>query len=74
MIRMLFLVIFLLINFSTLALADNPIVFVTQPPHPTDFATINATFGNHQASLYSAPRGGDLYIRYTNGTLKMNQG
>jgi hypothetical protein len=46
------------------------IVFVTQPPHPNDFATINSTFGNHRASLDSAPRGGDLYIRYADGTLK----
>lgn len=46
------------------------IVFVTQPPHPADFATANATFGNHRASVDAIPRGGDLYIRYANGTLK----
>ncbi len=49
---------------------SNPIVFVTQPPHPMDFATVNATFGNQRAPLDSVPRGGDLYIRYANGALK----
>ncbi len=50
--------------------APGDIVFVTQPPLPADFATINAVFGNHRASLEVAPRGGDLYIRYSDGTLK----
>ncbi|MCP9770951.1 hypothetical protein EGI22_23855 [Lacihabitans sp. LS3-19] len=48
----------------------NPIIFCTQVPQPTDFGTSLQTFGNHQASVYSAPRGGDLYIRYTDGSLK----
>ncbi len=48
----------------------NPILFVTQVPNPATFATIGATFGNQEASLYSAPRGGDLWIRYGDGTLK----
>ena len=48
----------------------NPIMFCTQVPNPDGFATCLETFGNHQASMYSAPRGGDLYIRYTDGTLK----
>lgn len=55
---------------NVFAAPNNPIVFVTQPPWPYDFTTINATFGNHRASLDAAPRGGDLYIRYANGTLK----
>lgn len=55
---------------ATSAFALPDIVFVTQPPHPADFATANATFGSHRASLDSIPRGGDLYIRYGNGTLK----
>ena len=37
---------------------------------PSGFGTSLETFGNHQASTYSAPRGGDLYIRYTDGSLK----
>ena len=48
----------------------NPIIFCTQVPQPYDFGTSLQTFGNHQASVYSAPRGGDLYIRYTDGSLK----
>jgi hypothetical protein len=48
----------------------NPIMFCTQVPQPYGFATCLETFGNHQASTFSAPRGGDLYIRYTDGTLK----
>lgn len=55
---------------SRIVFALPDIVFITQPPNPTDFATANATFGNHLATLTSIPRGGDLYIRYADGTLK----
>lgn len=58
---------------SSIALAapcDNPILFVTQVPVPEDFTTIGSTFGNQRASVDSVFRGGDLYIRYPNGTLK----
>lgn len=48
----------------------NPIVFVTQVPQPSDFTTIGSTFGNHQGTIDSVPRGGDLYIRYPDGSLK----
>jgi len=48
----------------------HPILFVTQTPHPNDFTTIVSTFGNHRGHTYSAPRGGDLYIRYPDGTLR----
>lgn len=47
-----------------------PIMFVTQPPIGEDFVTINSTFGNHLPDAYHAGRGGDLWIRYTDGTLK----
>lgn len=47
-----------------------PILFVTQIPIAADFTTIGSVFGNHQASLSSTGRGGDLYIRYPDGTLK----
>jgi len=47
-----------------------PIVFVTQVPVPADFTTIGSTFGHHLPSQASAPRGGDLWIRYTDGTLR----
>jgi len=48
----------------------NPVLFVTQVPLPGDFTTVASTFGNHQGRMDSAPRGGDLWIRYPDGTLK----
>lgn len=48
----------------------NPILFVTQYPVPEDFATIGSVFANHRGSVDVAGRGGDLYIRYPNGTLR----
>lgn len=48
----------------------HPIMFVTQVPVPVDFATIGATFANHLPGLQSVYRGGDLWIRYPNGTLR----
>ena len=47
-----------------------PILFVTQLPIRADFTTIGSTFGNHLPRLNSAGRGGDLWIRYTDGSLK----
>lgn len=47
-----------------------PIMFVTQPPIAEDFTSITSTFGNHQASLSAVGRGGALWIRYPDGTLK----
>ena len=58
---------------SSLQSADplpNPIIFVTQVPVPADFTTIGSVFGNHRATIGSVARGGDLWIRYTDGTLK----
>lgn len=49
---------------------SNPILFVTQVPMEEDFTTIGSTFGNHSAQVDSVPRGGDLWIRYPDGTLK----
>src|SRR6266404_1244173 len=48
----------------------NSILFVTQVPIPADFATIGSVFGNQRATPDSCGRGGDLYIRYPDGTLK----
>ena len=48
----------------------NPILFVTQVPVPQDFATIGTVFANHMSDMQSAARGGDLWIRYPNGTLR----
>ena len=47
-----------------------PVLFVTQVPQPSDFTTIGALFGNHTGSIQSAPRGGSLWIRYPDGTLR----
>jgi hypothetical protein len=48
----------------------HPILFVTQPPLPGDFTTVNAVFGNHRAGVQESTRGGDLWIRYPDGALK----
>ncbi len=49
---------------------SNPILFVTQIPIGFDFTTIGSVFGNHRPAPDSAGRGGDLYIRYPDGTLR----
>jgi len=49
---------------------SNPILFVAQVPIPADFTTIGSTFGNHLTNMQSVARGGDLWIRYPDGTLK----
>src|SRR5262245_14587031 len=46
------------------------ILFVTQVPIPGDFTAIASVFGNHRTDMDSVGRGGDLYIRYPDGTLK----
>lgn len=46
----------------------NPILFVTQYPIGTDFTTIGSVFGNHLSDMQSAGRGGDLWIRYPDGS------
>ena len=46
------------------------VMFVTQVPFGADFASTNATFGNHDPYTGNTPRGGDLYIRYGDGTLR----
>lgn len=48
----------------------HPILFVTQVPIASDFTTVASTFGNHLARIDAVPRGGDLMIRYPDGTLK----
>ncbi len=52
------------------ATPTNPIMFVTQVPVPADFTTIASVFGNHLPDPNSAIRGGDLWIRYPDGTTK----
>ncbi len=52
------------------ATLPNPVMFVTQTPYAGDFAMVNSTFANHKGNSGSAPRGGHLYIRYPDGTLR----
>ena len=49
---------------------NNPIMFVSQLPLAADFAASLATFANHIPGTQNAGRGGDLYIRYQDGSLK----
>src|SRR6185436_1933960 len=55
--------------FSVQAGPTNAILFVSQVPIPGDFTSIASTFGNQKATLDSCGRGGDLYIRYPDGTV-----
>jgi hypothetical protein len=48
----------------------NPILFVTQVPTLADFAARGSTFANHGSRPQQVIRGGDLMIRYPNGTLR----
>ena len=52
------------------AALTNPILFVTQMPIPGDFASIGSVFGNQLGNIETAGRGGDLYIRYPDGSLR----
>jgi hypothetical protein len=51
------------------AVGTYPILFVTQVP-VSGFTTRSSTFGNHSGSWASAPRGGDLMIRYPDGSTR----
>lgn len=46
------------------------VLFVTQTPFGDDFANLMSTFGTHRGAPGSAPRGGDLYVRYSDGSLR----
>jgi hypothetical protein len=48
----------------------NPILFVTQVPVYEDYTTVGSAIGNQGGALDAAPRGGDLMIRYPDGTLR----
>jgi len=51
-------------------MGGNPILFCAQTPNPDDFTTITSTFGSHRGGVDACPRGGDLCIRYPNGTVR----
>ncbi|HEX2749009.1 MAG TPA: hypothetical protein VHM91_13470, partial [Verrucomicrobiales bacterium] len=61
-------------GFSTAALPAHgqslPILFVTQVPPPGVTGTVTSVGGNHLPTVEAAPRGGDLMIRYPDGTLR----
>ena len=50
--------------------ANLPILFVAQVPQADDFGNAFATFGSHGAAMDEVARGGDLMIRYPDGTLR----
>ena len=61
----------LMVNLSFAGtILNNPIMFVTQYPVSADFTTIGSTFGNHKGTIAQVGRGGDLYIQYTDGSLR----
>lgn len=64
------LLLFLTVSLSVHAGPTNSVMFVTQVPIAGDFTSITSTFGNHRSALDSCGRGGDLYIRYPDGTVK----
>lgn len=47
-----------------------PVLFVTHTPSSDDFTSTLAVFGNHSGQPRFARRGGDLWIRYDDGTLR----
>jgi hypothetical protein len=47
-----------------------PILFATQVPLYTDEAARLSAFANHMGGVDQAPRGGDLMLRYPDGTLR----
>ena len=70
LLKALFLITFSVSAFAGSVSINNPIMFVTQFPIADDFATIGSTFANHQSSMQSAARGGDLHIRYPDDTVR----
>jgi hypothetical protein len=48
---------------------QNPILYCTQVP-VSGFTVRSSAFGTHDGSITSAPRGGDLVIRYADGTTR----
>lgn len=57
------------VSAEALVTTDNPILFVAQVP-VGGFGAGTSVFGNHLTSIAAMPRGGDLMIRYGDGTLK----
>jgi hypothetical protein len=51
--------------------ARYPLLFVTQVPIHTDIAARLSAFANHLPGIDQVPRGGDLMLRYPDGSLRM---
>ncbi len=68
--RALALLLFLAPTMVAAQATPHPILFVTQVPVPVDFAAVGSTFANHLADMGSVWRGGDLWIRYPDGSLR----
>ena len=47
-----------------------PIVFVTQVPPTGTVETVTSVGNNHLPTVKAAPRGGDLMIRYSDGSIR----
>lgn len=56
--------------YATGPVLPNPLLFVTQVPTTYDVLTTVTIFGNHLGTVHSAGRGGDLWLRLADGTLK----
>ncbi len=50
--------------------ASFPILFATQVPLATDNAARLSAFANHMTGIAQVPRGGDLMLRYPDGSLR----
>lgn len=57
-------------TFQPAGATPNPILFVAQVPTPGDFLGRLSTFGNHLTGATQVVRGGDLMIRYPDGTVR----
>src|SRR5580765_2590019 len=64
---------------ATVVPFPNPVLFVTQAPIPNEindnavanvFVSVVSPLGNHLADTAHAGRGGDLWIRFPNGTVR----
>ena len=57
---------------ESVSVTENPILFVTQVPvpNPGDYRTVVSTFSNHDGDPTYCARGGDLYVRYCDGSLR----
>jgi hypothetical protein len=58
------------VNQDSGAPASYPILFVAQVPLSTDLAARMSPFANHRTGVNEAPRGGELMLRYPDGSLR----